>query len=145
VAGRAGRGERPGRVFVQTLNPDNEAILAAASHDFERFATVALQERREARYPPFVRLVNIVCQGPERPSVSAHAERVSQRLRQALPAATVLGPVDCPIERLNSQWRRHIVIKMEPGADPAPIQSALSGLNPANVRTVIDVDPSSLL
>ncbi|MCW5939940.1 MAG: primosomal protein N' [Fimbriimonadaceae bacterium] len=145
VAGRAGRGERPGRVFIQTLNPDNEAIAAAAAHDYERFAMSALEERREARYPPFFQLVNVLCQGPDRQEVVAAAAVAANRLKRAMPEAEVLGPVDCPIERINAQWRRHTVLKLKPGTDVSPVQSALTEMGSRTVRTVVDVDPSSLL
>ena len=144
VAGRAGRGRSPGEVVIQTLSPDHVAVLSARDHDYEAFYRSLLEERREAGYPPFTRLVNVVFTGESRASVVEASAVVAQKLRTVLDAP-VLGPADCPIERLNGLWRRHVLVKLPPGGDPARIQESLEAVADRRVRAVIDVDPASLV
>ena len=83
VAGRTGRGERGGRVVVQTFSPDHPAILAAQRHDYIMFANQELPVRREFGYPPYVAMVRIVVRGP-RPSTSSNLrEQIAELHRQA--------------------------------------------------------------
>jgi primosomal protein N' (replication factor Y) len=143
VAGRAGRGQTPGRVFIQTFNPMHAAVKSAQAHDFLAMLDSLRVERREAGYPPFRRLVNIVLSGENRPLVMRASEEALQRLR-SLPLE-ILGPVDCAVERLQNRWRRHLLLKMPEGASAAPIGEALLGFAPKDVTVVIDVDPYNLM
>ncbi|MBS1709285.1 MAG: primosomal protein N', partial [Armatimonadetes bacterium] len=145
VAGRAGRGQKPGRVYIQTLSHEHPSVIAAQSHDYESLYAALKEERQAVDYPPFRRLVNIVFSGPVRQAVVEHAAVAAQRLRQALPAAEILGPVDCSLERLNEQWRKHILIKLAPDADLSPIQSAVAAVESPKVKTVVDVDPYNMM
>ncbi len=145
VAGRAGRGASPGVVVIQTMNPENEAVISAQAHDYETFYQSELEQRREAGYPPFTRLVNVLVTGENRHDVLGLSAVAAQKLRVALVGAEVLGPADCPIERLQNLWRRHVLIKLKPDADPAPVQSALADLRAPKARVVVDVDPVSLM
>lgn len=143
VAGRAGRGKSPGRVFIQTFNPMHAAVRSAQAHDFLAMLDSLRAERREAGYPPFRRLVNIVLSGENRPLVVKASDETLQRLR-ALPIE-ILGPVDCAVERLQNRWRRHLLLKLPEGASAAPIGEALLGFDPKGVMVVIDVDPYNLM
>ncbi|MCC6404529.1 MAG: primosomal protein N' [Fimbriimonadaceae bacterium] len=145
VGGRAGRAKRPGRVLIQTFQPNHVAIVCARAHDYEGFFEAEIQERREAGYPPFRRLVNVVVSGNERTEVVAASASVAEALRRAVPRGEVLGPTDCPLARLDGQWRRHALLKLEPGADFAPIATVLESLRLSTVRIVADVDPVSLV
>ena len=141
VAGRAGRGSLPGRVFVQTFNPEHPAVVHAQGHDYVGFFEGAILERQSVGYPPFVRLVNVLVTGPDRDAVG----RASGLLRDALPLGlTVLGPADCPLERLNNRWRRHLLLKLSLDADLAEVQAAVESVSVRGVSVVIDVDPVSL-
>jgi primosomal protein N' (replication factor Y) len=143
VAGRAGRGRAPGTVIIQTFNPMHPAVRTAQAHDFLAFYEALLVERREAGYPPFRRLVNIVLSGESRTSVlSASAEALN---RLASTCKEILGPVDCAVERLQNRWRRHLLLKMPAGALVAPIGNAMAGFDPKGVQVVIDVDPYNLM
>ncbi len=81
VAGRTGRGERGGRVVVQTFSPDHPAIVAAQRHDYAMFANQELPLRREFAYPPIVSLIRIVVRGPLESVTEQYAEHVAARLR----------------------------------------------------------------
>lgn len=143
VAGRSGRGDRPGQVVIQTLNPHHPSVVASQNHDYEALYTKLIEERRLG-YPPFNRLVNIVFTGENRDAVYQLSGVAGQRLK-SIEGIVALGPANCPFERLQGKYRRHILVKMEPDSDPTPIQDALAGLSAAKTRIVIDVDPVSLL
>lgn len=145
VAGRAGRGKWPGRVIIQTLAPEEPAIVMARDHDYEAFFRRLAEQRSEAGYPPFRRLVRLLFTGEDQKAVTAASESAARRLRTALREAEIIGPANCPLERLNGHWRRHLLVKLEPSASPAPVAAAVEGgLSPA-VRMIIDVDPMSLV
>ncbi len=145
VAGRAGRGSVPGRVYIQTLSPDHPAIVLAKEHDFDAFYREMIEERREVGYPPFRRLINIIITGPNRQHVVQAASVAGQRLKNELEGAEILGPAPCLIERVQKLWRRHVLVKLMPDAPLPPVGELLEGLNTREMRVAIDVDPSSLL
>ncbi len=146
VAGRAGRGRAPGTVVVQTLNPTHTAVLSAQRHDFEGFYQEVMAEREEAGYPPCRRLVNVLFTGEDRAGVFGLSAVAAQRLRLGLDGgAEVLGPADCPVERVQNLWRRHVLVKLPPDGDPGPIQSILESVETGKARIVVDVDPGSLM
>lgn len=146
VAGRAGRGDRPGEVVIQTFHPEHPAIELASAHDFDQFFERQVSEREEAGYPPFVKLVNVLLVGPERPQVERTANSIAATLRKNLVNSQVLGPVECPLERLNDQWRIHMLVKMPTDAASGPLGELLHGIVlPANVKLTVDVDPYSLM
>ena len=118
VAGRAGRGPKGGRVYVQTRAPGHHAIRAAAVHSVSAFAAaeLPLREPPHPPYPPRVGLVRFVVTGHDQAHTAALAERVAAWLRRAnaerlAGALTVLGPAPCPIPRLRGRWRWHVLVK----------------------------------
>lgn len=145
VAGRAGRGARAGQVVIQTLSPDHPAVVMAQSHDFEGFYSTLILEREKAGYPPFRRLVNVVFTGPDERAVYELSAVGGQKLRKILADGEVLGPVDCPLSKLSNLYRRHVLVKLAPGADVGPVAEALAGLGSAEMRVLIDVDPNNLV
>jgi primosomal protein N' (replication factor Y) len=151
VAGRAGRGDRPGRVFVQTLQPGHYSLQAAAAHDFSRFAEAELAARREVGYPPFARLVLLRAEGVDLVEVERLAAAAARALRDgAAGRCTVLGPAPAPLERLRQRHRRQVLVRGRSGAAlRACVAEALPALRAAaraaDVRLVVDVDPQSML
>jgi primosomal protein N' (replication factor Y) (superfamily II helicase) len=151
VAGRAGRGERPGRVFVQTLQPDHYSLQAAAAHDFPRFAAAELAARRELGYPPFARLVLLRCEGADPAQVERLAADAARALRERADGrCTVLGPSPAPLERLRQRYRRQILVRGRRGAAlracVAEVLPALyAAARRADVRVIVDVDPYGML
>jgi len=150
VAGRAGRGDRPGRVVLQTYLPGHFVITAAAGHDYETFYRRERRDREGLRYPPATRLANVVVSGPDEASVEAATARVADHL-QARPAGglTLIGPAPCPLERLRGRWRHHVILKAEA---PPPLDRALwdlarreDELAGSTNRLEIDRDPLGLL
>jgi primosomal protein N' (replication factor Y) (superfamily II helicase) len=151
VAGRAGRGERPGRVFVQTLQPQHYSLQAAAAHDFARFAEAELAARREVGYPPYSRLVLLRAEGADLKQVEQLSLDAARRLREAADGRyTVLGPAPAPLERLRQRHRFQILLR---GRSGAVLRRCVADILPAvraagrsaDVRLIVDVDPYSML
>ncbi|MBI1332452.1 MAG: primosomal protein N' [Armatimonadetes bacterium] len=144
VAGRAGRGAKRGEVVIQTFNPDTPAIVYAQRHEYLEFFHFCLNERREAHYPPYEKLVNILMSGESRNSVIGLGAKILARL-QTFESLVVLGPTDCVLERINNRWRRHILVKAPLDFDFDRIGQALEDVEEKGVQMVIDVDPFSLM
>jgi primosomal protein N' (replication factor Y) len=141
LAGRSGR-DAPGRVIVQTFQPEARAIDYAARHDVPGFLEGELARRRELGYPPFQHLVRIVVAGTE----PGRAEQVLAELKPGLPG-DVLGPA--PLLRLRGKHRAQLVAKTErPRAVASAAARLLAAAAPAMRRhgltAVVDVDPQSL-
>jgi len=144
VAGRAGRGTAPGEVVIQTFNPLHVAVLTAQTHDYLSFYEALREERSEAFYPPYRRLVNVVFSGENRKAVLEAAD-LAKTLLADVKEAEILGPVDCAMERLQNRWRRHLLIKLPPAASVHPVGEALAELHIKGVQVVVDVDPYNLM
>jgi primosomal protein N' (replication factor Y) len=129
---------------VQTFNPEHIALEAARDHDYQRLFQELIEERRLANYPPFCQLVNVHVSGEELTEVRTTSHHVAERLR-SLSGVEVLGPVASAIEKLQNRWRRHVLVKLLPGADVAPVGTALADLKPKRVNIAIDVDPYSMM
>ena len=152
VAGRAGRGQKPGEVLVQTCSPDHPAIAAACRYDASGFATRELAERREAGYPPFVRLSTLLLTGADEGQVRHAAETLAEAIRREAEAQSVLvlGPAPQALARLRGKYRWHLLLK---GAHAARLRAVTAcGLEwaetkqrPSGVRVVADVDPVEVL
>ena len=150
VAGRAGRGPRGGRVFVQTRAPDHHAIRAAAAHSVAQFAAAELPLRSPPQppYPPRTGLVRFVIATSDHARTADLAERVASWLRRASSerldgALTVLGPAPCPLMRLKGKWRWHVLGK---SAEPRVLGRVVRAWRAKAHREVtVDRDPVSLL
>ena len=114
VSGRAGRGELPGRVLVQTFHPDHYAIRCAATHNYTGFVAKELQFRRWMHYPPSSVLANLIIQGKTLEQASTLAAILGRWFESAhLDKVRVLGPAPAPIARLKRIYRFHFVLKAE--------------------------------
>lgn len=151
VAGRAGRGERPGRVLFQTFQPEHPAIGAAAAHDYERFYGAERDERRELCYPPFAYMVAVRIDAGDEARARQVAEELAS-LAKAHPAVRegvllVQGPAPAPLARLRGRYRFRFLVR---GPRPLVRQVARriiaridEGVQP--VRATVDIDPVSML
>lgn len=152
VSGRAGRADRPGRVIVQTYNPEHPAIAAASRHDYSEFYHRELASRRENGYPPFSSLARIAFADSDAEQVARVAARAAAALEQSGVArgrgeVHYLGPVEAPLHKLRGQFRFHMLIK---GPDPARIRRALDGLfemlgDVGETRITVDIDPQDMM
>jgi primosomal protein N' (replication factor Y) len=154
VAGRAGRGPKGGRVLIQTRVPGHHAVVCAVAHDYARFVAEELAGRREPAYPPLTRLANVVFSGLKEDATQQLATRASERLRRAVASygteIQVVGPAPCPIERVKTRWRWHLLLK---STNPALLTRACRFLverldvpkDRSQLRVALDRDPVSLL
>ncbi len=112
VSGRAGRGELPGRVVVQTYYPDHYAILTASTHNYAAFVERELKYRRWLHYPPFGVLANVLVQSQKLEEAAGWSAELGKWLQKAAPQEVrVLGPCTAPIARIKGVYRFHIILK----------------------------------
>jgi primosomal protein N' (replication factor Y) len=150
VSGRAGRGELPGRVVVQTYHPDHYAILAASTHDYTAFVERELKYRRWMHYPPFGVLANLLIQSKKMEEAAGWAAILGKWFQKAAPEGVrVLGPCTAPIARIKETWRFHLILKATSRkALNAALRAALlhaeeSGIPRRNL--IVDVDALRLM
>ncbi len=150
VSGRAGRGDLPGRVVVQTYYPDHYAILAASTHDYSAFVERELKYRRWMHYPPFGVLANVLVQSPKLEEAAGWSAELGKCLRNAAPEGVrVLGPCTAPIARIKGVYRFHMILK---AASRNALNGALRGMlahaDAAGIprrNLVVDVDAQRLM
>jgi len=156
VAGRAGRGDRPGRVLIQSFRTEEMAVRAAAAQDYERFYEAESEARKELMYPPYGHLVAVRLDSADPGAVAAAARQLAARaatLGGRLGARiTVLGPSEAPLARLKGRTRWHLWLRSAERGDLRRFLRALvnpgdpkDGFAAAGVRITIDVDPVSAL
>jgi primosomal protein N' (replication factor Y) len=126
VSGRAGRGDLPGRVVVQTYYPDHYAILAAVSHDYAAFAERELKYRNWMHYPPYGVLANVLVQSEKLEEAAGWSATLGKWLQKTGPAGVrVLGPCTSPIARIKGVYRFHLILK---GSSRKALNGALRGM-----------------
>ena len=148
VAGRAGRGDVPGEVIIQTARPENEVIRFAAEMDFEGFSRFDLEFRELLHYPPFGRLIALHFRGEDERATLEYAEKIVDELRPYLNSTVrVTAPAPAPIERIKGRYRYLALVR---GEALALIRRAIRVLAlhrrpPRGVEFYVDVDAQSLL
>lgn len=143
MAGRAGR-HKPGRVIIQTFQPEHPAVRLARTQDYEEFYRQEIRMREEAQYPPVVRLINIVSSSPSPRDSDALIEDVARALRPRK-EITLVGPAECPLERLQGKYRRHLLVKLPLFMPPEVAKVPEELLSDRRGQVLVDVDPVSLL
>ncbi len=149
VAGRAGRGELPGVVYMQTINPDHYAIKFAARQDYEGFFEKELQFRKFMKYPPFAAMANILVRAAKQEDAMRMAAELGHYLTPPPENMRIMGPAEAPMQRLKAEFRYQMLIK-------AGSRKALNALlrraqefareqKWGATALVIDVDPLTLM
>jgi primosomal protein N' (replication factor Y) len=146
VAGRAGRAERPGRVLLQTYDPNHPVMQTLVSGDRDRFLENEAEDRRRSGMPPFGRLAALILSGPDGDSVDAAARALGRTAPQG-DGILVLGPAPAPLAVLRGRHRRRLLLKCRRDQSPqALIRHWLAEVKlPGNVRLQVDIDPYSFL
>lgn len=146
VAGRAGRGEDPGRVIVQTYTPEHPVIQAVQQHEYESFTTSELQQREALNYPPYGRLILLRLSSLDAAAVEQTASFVATQLGDNDAGFEILGPAPANILRVANRYRWQIMLKLLPNVQPElPDWNFVRSLIPASVSLTIDVDPLHLM
>ena len=149
VAGRAGRGEHPGEVLIQTHHPDHPLLQALISEGYAAFARRLMEERRAAALPPYAHLVLLRAEAAAREAPAAFLARAAELAAPAGPEVTVMGPVPAPMERRAGRWRAQLLLQ---SSRRGPLQRLLDALLPEleaepaarRVRWSVDVDPQEM-
>lgn len=157
VAGRAGRGEIPGKVFIQTYNPDHYSIRRARDHDFLGYYEEEIALRQVLRYPPLVRLISLLCESNSQAKANDYALETGRRAgtllkgnKDWLQAVEVFGPAPAPLLKIRGKFRYQILLK---GLKVEPLHTFINCLLKdlkahlpiSGVKLVVDVDPESML
>ena len=157
VAGRAGRGEQPGKVILQTYNPEHFSILAAKDQDFIAFYNQEIGFRKALGYPPYTRMIAVRISGKDPQQTAARARALGENCREMLAAEgpfhgqiIVMGPIEAPLSRIANRHRWQILVKSPATAKLHRfIQELILGhhTTPAGrqVKVTVDVDPFSLM
>ena len=157
VAGRAGRGERPGRVILQTYTPGHFTITAARKQAFHAFYEKEIQHRRSLGYPPYSRMVQLLVSGKNRGATRHFAETLGVAGRDRLQndrawknQITLLGPVEAALHQVAGRFRWQLLLK---GTQPSTLNRFTRELlqavgpprGPEAVKVIIDVDPQAMM
>jgi len=152
VAGRTGRGEKEGRVIVQTFNPDHPAILAAARHDYAQFVAGELPLREVLDYPPYSKMLRVVFRGAEENATKRFAEEFTAKLRRELESHTdekfrLLGPAPAPFAKLRSFYRFHIHLHAHVAElmRQTLLRTVAALKTPDPIQWIVDIDPLDML
>jgi len=154
VSGRAGRGIKGGRVLIQTRLPAHHAVRYAVSHDYVSFVRDEMEGRVDPPYPPNVRLANIVFSGLVEDSTAKLAIHAGEWLRELIATRAgeeviVVGPAPCPIERIKSRWRWHVLLKTAHPGELTRVgryfMERFEVPSTAQLRVTLDRDPVALL
>lgn len=151
VAGRAGRGELPGQVLIQTYHPDHYALKHACAQDYVGFYNEEMRHRQNHGYPPFVSLASLLVHGTDLKQVRWEAKEVRMELDLVNKERTcrVLGPAPAPLARLKNEYRIQLLVKcrsrreLRKVVDGALTAVARRGINPRSLN--LEIDPVSIM
>ncbi len=147
VAGRSGRGEIKGEVFIQTFTPHSPAIQFARQNDYDGYAAQEIEHRQAFQYPPFTHVVLITCRGAHQSRTEFALQTLARRLKTDLPPGTVMGePMPSPLEKAHGQYRFQLLLR---AAKIRPLSRHILKIArqtemPQGVTLVWDVDPMHL-
>ena len=147
VAGRAGRGDHPGTVMIQTRLPQHPAVVLATRHDVPAFVDEELTARQELRYPPFSRLALVRIDAADEGQGRTQAQRLAEVARRAAPAGVrILGPCAAPLARLRNRYRFHFMVQSKSRSLLRTVLLAVARApRDRHARSAIDVDPMTML
>lgn len=147
VAGRAGRGDDPGQVIVQTYTPDHPVIEAVRRHEYEPFTQAELEQREALNYPPYGKLILLRLSGLDEMEVQQVAQEFAAQLEpedEETAGYELLGPAPAPVKRVARRFRWHILLKLEETEVQLPDLEGLRSRCPRHISLTIDVDPLNL-
>ncbi len=146
VAGRAGRGEFPGRVLLQTYNPEHPVIRAICAGDRDEFMGVDMESRRAAKMPPFGQLVAIIVEASKETTLKKYCDDL-KRVAPQLNGGKIMGPIAAQIYQIRNWYRMRFLVSGDANANLQPIvRDWLNKIKtPTNVRVKIDVNPMNFM
>jgi len=150
VAGRGGRGDSPGKVIIQTFNPQHYALQHAQNHDYKSFYEEEVDFRKALRYPPFGRIINLRLSSIKKDILVEEAQRLG-KLAKKLSArhgntTEIIGPAESPLAKIRGRFRYQMLIK---GTDINKLHQIAREIidrnNNHQIKIVVDVDPESFM
>jgi primosomal protein N' (replication factor Y) len=150
VAGRGGRGKNPGKVIIQTFNPDHYALKHAQNHDYKSFYTEEIDFRKALQYPPFGRIINLRLSSVKKDALIEQAH-ILGKLAKKLSArhgniAEIIGPAESPLAKIRGRFRWQMLIKGQDINVLHQIAREIIGANKnSHVRITADVDPENFM
>lgn len=151
VAGRAGRGEKSGKVILQTRTPHHSAIRKTVENDFVGFAKLELGQRQKLNYPPFSKLLRILASSPEQsyiePYLCGVRDEITKTIEELGLNVKILGPTTAPLHKIKGLFRCHLLLKSDSSASLNKIlHSTCLRIRPnKNIKLVFDVDPYDMM
>ena len=156
VSGRAGRGDMPGKVILQTYNPDHFSIVAAQNQNFNSFYDQEICFRKQLDYPPFTRIIRLQVSGMDRNKTCEHAIKVADICKQLktdnqiFNSVIVLGPIESPVPKIANRYRWHLLLKSR---KIKPLHGLIqnlffenaSGIRGKNIKVTSNIDPFSMI
>ena len=153
ASGRCGRGDRPGRVIIQTFSPEHYSISYASRHDFIGFYEEEIRYRKESAYPPFTRLAAIRISGPDLKAVEMRSGQIALEgrriVRRRRSRMAILGPAPALLSRLKSRFRWQVLLKGKDSGDLHRVVEALYGtkdlMQGKGLKVQVEFDPVQLV
>lgn len=148
VAGRAGRDVKPGKVIIQTYQPEHPVLQALQHGDASAFWELERQHRQIAGMPPYGRLIALIASGEDEAMVQQQAQKLADTLRQHLPKSVqLLGPAPAPLARIRGKYRYRLLLKAAPNVMLQPfLKNGMTHFKwPKQLDLIIDVDPQSFM
>lgn len=150
VAGRGGRGTAPGRVIIQTFNPQHYALKHVQNHDYKSFYEEEIAFRKDLRYPPFSRIINLRLSATKKDVLREQAEslgKVAKKLSAACAnTVEIIGPAEAPLAKIKGRYRWHMLLKSENASALHQLaQELLYKMEKSTVKITIDVDPENFM
>ncbi len=153
VIGRAGRGDEPGEVIIQTMRPDHYAIVYARDHQYQKMFDHEMQLRRHPAFPPYLRLTALRLQGRVEKEVRETTARVARFCRQMVKkeqfTIETLGPAPAPLDKIKDNYRWQILLKGKNLEQMHALCTAIKGVRQELIGTqcllAIDVDPENMM
>ena len=151
VAGRAGRGDKLGRVLVQTHTPEHPCVALAAKHDFESFAKLELAFRKEHQYPPYQFMARLIVRSEVQDAAYQFASQLAGSFKMATSRTAsevrVLGPAECPVFKLQDYYRFHFQLQAANSGTLHQVLREVLAISkpPGSVEFQVDIDPYSMM
>ncbi len=152
VAGRGGRGDDPGRVIIQTLNPEHYAVRLARNHDYLAFYEEEIILRRTLGYPPYSRMVKLNISSTKKERVEEGAKKIGEMAKSISRAfagrekVDVMGPAEAPIAKLKGRYRWHLILKgKNVGTLHGVVRDILAQNREKGLEIRVDVDPLNFM
>jgi primosomal protein N' (replication factor Y) len=151
VAGRGGRGDAPGRVIIQTFNPEHYALKHAQNHDYKSFYAEEIGFRQSLQYPPFGRIINVRLSSIKKETLVEQAKLIGKQARKLAArlggnATEIIGPAESPLAKIRGRFRYQMLIK---GQDINVLhqiaQELLQKHTDSAVKVTVDVDPENFM